>query len=202
MVNRLLPHSVTDDRMLAFEAAIDRLLSIDLAALRVYDIDNAPSTALYDLADQFNVLGNRGWNLASTDGQRRELIKQAIALHKTAGTPYSIKLALSAVGYPDVVITENPGLRYDGSVNYDGSATYEGAFLGYFTVILDPLRSTVSTELVALIIAIINEWKNTRSILLDLRIGDISLFKNLLIYNGFINYSGDNSQTYNGELEI
>ena len=202
MANLLLPYSARSPRTLAAEAAIDRLLNLDFDVLDVYNIDTVPESALYHLADQFNVLGYRGWLLADTLEQKRDLVKRSIELHKTAGTPYAIKRVLETVGYPDATITENPGLRYDGTVNYDGSATYEGALYGQFTVTLDPVRSAVSVELIDLIVALINEWKNVRSHLLDLRIGDISLFKNLLLYNGLIDYSGVNSQTYDGELKI
>jgi hypothetical protein len=199
MVNRLLPHSVQDARMLAFESAIDRLMSLDLSVLRVYDIDNVPATALYDLADQFNVLGNRGWNLADTEQEKRELIKQAITLHKTAGTPYSIKLALAAVGYPNSTIIENPGLRYDGSATYDGTERYRGDVNGYFIVVLSGALPAPNRDQVRLILALIEEWKNLRSLLFDLRQNDRSLLANPLYYDGRVSYDG--TQTYDGTIE-
>jgi len=196
----LLPDSVASDRGRAFEQLYERQLKIDLDILNVYDIDNVPESTLFDLADQFNVLGFRGWVLASTTEQRRQLVKNSIELHRVAGTPFAVKRALESVGYPNATIEENPGLRYDGSVQYDGTQRYLGGQLGQFIVTLDSIRGEVSTEKVALIIALINEWKNARSHLGDLRIGDISLFGNLLIYDGRIRYDGANGQTYNAEL--
>lgn len=198
----LVPFSIRDERMIAAESAIKRLHSLDLSSLDLYNIDEVPSEVLYHLADHFNVLGYRGWLLAKTDEQRRTLIKRSAELHKTAGTPFAVKRSLDTVGYPNAEIIENPGVRYDGSISYDGSSRYEGALLGQFIVVLDPERSAVSIELRDLIVALINEWKNARSVLADLRIGDISLFENLLLYNGLINYSGVNNQTYNGQLSI
>lgn len=201
--NSLLPSSIKCPLTLAAEAVIDRLMQLDLTALDIYNIDSVPASVLYDLADQFNVLGYRGWLLADTEQQRRTLIKNSIELHRTAGTPFAVKQSLASVGYPNVEIIENPGLRYDGSATYDGSQSYTGAALGQFIVILDTERSGVSKSQIQLIIALINEWKNTRSQLLDLRIGDISLFKNPLFYSGRIQYNGNvTGQTYSGELVV
>jgi P2-related tail formation protein len=198
----ILPGSIRCPLTLSAEAAIDRILQLDLSPLYVYDIDEVPAAALYDLADQFNVLGYRGWLLAETEQQRRNLIKSSIELHRTAGTPFAIKQALAAVGFPNTQITENPGLRYDGSQTHDGNDSYIGGSLGTFIVTLDPVRSNLNQNQITLIVALINEWKNARSHLLDLRIGDISLIFNALFHDGRIEYDGANSQTYSGELAL
>ena len=200
MTETLLPLSIQDDRNLAFEAVVDRLREFNLAVLAVYDINTVPASALFDLADQFTVLGLRGWTLATTASQRRELIKNAIRLHQTAGTPFAIKRAMELVGYPDATIQENPGTFYDGSLQYDGTWTYSGAQFGAFVVTLDSQQAKLSGELIDLIVGLINEWKNARSYLLDLRIGDISLFSNLLQYDGNWVYNGN--QEYDGERNI
>lgn len=46
------------------------------------------------------------WELATTDAQRRALILGAIAWHRKRGTPWAIKQALSAVGYPGSTLIE------------------------------------------------------------------------------------------------
>lgn len=200
MVN-ILPHSIRTPRTLAFEAVMARLQEINLSVLDVYDIDNVTAEALFELADQFNVLGLRGWALAETEAERRALIKEAIQLHQIAGTPQAILRAMELVGYPDATIEENPGPRYDGSNSYNGSIGYTGAQLGAFIVTLDSERSTVSTNQIALIIGLINEWKNARSWLLDLRIGDVSLINdNLFVYDGSSQYDG--LQEYDGVLNL
>ena len=164
--------------------------------LAIYDIDNVDASALPHLADQFNVLGLRGWNLANTEVERRSLVKEAIILHKTAGTPYAIRRVMALVGYPNATVVENPPLRYDGSSRYDGEEYYSGIKWFAFYVTLDPEQSQVSGDLINLILALINEWKNARSRLIDLRIGNISLFQNLLQYDGLSYYDG--TQTYDG----
>ncbi|MEM7344743.1 MAG: phage tail protein [Chloroflexota bacterium] len=200
MTDNILQPSVTDERTVAFETVLKRLQALDLSVLDIYNIDAVDETALYDLADQFNVLGLRGWNLTTTEAQRRALIKEAIQLHQTAGTPYAIKRVMTLVGYPNATILENPGTFYDGEWTYDGTRTYTGSQWGEFSVTLDPEQSAVSGPLIDLIVALINEWKNARSKLFDLRIGDISLFGNLLQYNGTWAYN--NAQDYDGDLNV
>lgn len=200
MSDSLLPPSIRDERFLALEALVNRIAELDLAILDIYDIDQVEASALYDLADQFNVLGFRGWMLAGDEAERRSLIKESIVLHRKAGTAYAVRRAMALVGYPSATVIENPPLAYDGTWSYDGSEVYVGKRLGGFVVVLDPVQSAVSGPLIELIVALINEWKNTRSHLLDLRIGAVSLFRNLLQYDGSWNYNG--LQEYDAEKNI
>ncbi len=177
-----------------------RVFGSDLNDLILYDFDNVPAAVLPHLAVDFLVTGYRGWLLAETESDQRELLKNAIALHKTAGTAYAIRLAMASVGWPGATVTENPPLLYDGSATYDGTERYEGFRYGGFIVTLDPVRVPVSQAQIDLIVELINVWKNTRSELLDLRIGEISLFSNLFQYNGTANYDG--AQEYDGILNI
>lgn len=197
----LLPPSIRDERFLTFEQVWDGLLAaLELDLLNIYDIDNVEESALIHLADQFNVLGLRGWNLASTVAERRALVKEAIALHRVAGTPYAVRRSMALVGYPDATVVENPPLTLDGSWTLNGDEYLIGKKLGAFIVVLDPEQSEVSTGAIALIVALINEWKNRRSHLIDLRIGDISLFSNLLLLDG--SWSLDGDQEIDGEKNL
>ena len=168
MSDKILEPRFADVRIQAYDAVVSRLQALDLDVLSIYDIDQVDVAALYDLADQFNVLGLRGWLLAGTEQQRRDLIKEAIQLHQTAGTPFAIKRVMALVGYPNATIKENPGNFYDSEWTYDGTRVYSGAQLGEFVVTLDPQQSKVTGEIIDLIVALINEWKNARSKLLDL----------------------------------
>ena len=192
----LLPPALQTPRFLAFEAVMERLGEIDLSVLDVYNLDQVDASVLFDQADQFNVLGVRGWTLARNEADRRMLVKEAIRLHRTAGTPFAIKRAMALVGYPNATILENPGNRHDGTLIHDGTASHSGAGYGAFVVTLDSERSVVSPDLIELIKALINEWKNTRSYLLDLRIGDVSLFGNLLLHDDTVIHDG--FQTHDG----
>lgn len=196
----LQPSLRRDERSVAYDEVLARLQGLDLAVLAIYDIDNVDASALVALSEQLNVQGLRGWTLALTEAKQRALLKDAIPLHQTAGTPYAVKRAMSLVGYPDATIQENPGNFYDGDWTYNGAREYDGAEIGAFIVTLDSTQSVVSTDRIELIVSLINEWKNARSYLLDLRIGNISLFSNLIQYNGGWNYDG--GQEYDGELNL
>lgn len=100
---------------------------IDLSKILVYLIDQAPADTLPFLAEQFDVLGYKGWLFADTDTKKRALLKKAIVLHKKKGTPWAIREALKAIGYVDVEIIEGAGgIQYDGTVDHDGTQDYGG----------------------------------------------------------------------------
>lgn len=192
----LIPPAIRDERFSAMEQLINEISEqIRAINLLIYDIDNVDSSALPHLGEQFNVMGLRGWFLADTDFKKRNLIKNAIELHRTAGTPYAIRLALETLGYTEVVITENPETGatarfYDATFNYDGSQSYGGTFRGTFIVDLN-VGGILSDQERDLIIALINEWKNTRSHLLELRTTQSLRYNSRALYNNEWNYGGD-----------
>lgn len=101
----LLPPPLRRDlNMRALETVIARLSTFDLTPLVVYDIDNAPVSLLPYLAEQFDVLGDAGWDLAKTDDERRALVKEAIWLHKIKGTPYAVRRALDILGVVATIV--------------------------------------------------------------------------------------------------
>lgn len=106
--------SINDARTQAHLALGARLPQIDLTPLLVYRIDSVPASALPALAWQFDVLSPL-WQLLAPGGgsvqqsgtqAARDLIKLAISLHRSRGTPYAIKTALAALGWPGVTILE------------------------------------------------------------------------------------------------
>jgi len=156
---------------------------------------------LFQLADQFNVLGLRGWGLADTLQKKRALVSRALELNRLAGTPWSVIQALDSLGYKNATIIENPGDQYDGTYTYDGTLTYGGDDpYGRFIVVLDPVFANVPQDQRDFVVALINEWKNVRSILDDLRIGNVSLFSNPMRYDGTFTYDG--TQTYDGDFTV
>ena len=119
----LLPDAIDDQRFRAYLGMTQSTLAaIDLNALQVWDFDNVDASLLPHLAEELNVTGYRGWLLADTEAQKRELLKVAIELHRYAGTPFAIEKALQSVGFTSATIIENPVsiFRYDGLFNYDG----------------------------------------------------------------------------------
>nr|BAA76526.1 tail fiber [Pectobacterium carotovorum] len=101
----------------------DRFDDIDLNALLVYLIDIADSSVLPWLAEQFSLFGD-GWELAESDDSKRALIKAAIDLHRSKGTPWSIKEIIRRFGFGESTLIENIG-----RLSYDGEATYNNLYV-------------------------------------------------------------------------
>jgi P2-related tail formation protein len=94
----------------AIEAIHRRLQQIDLSPLLIYRIDSVPAEALPFLQWQFDILSPE-WvlitsGLAPGSAGLRQLIKSAIPLHKTLGTPAALKTAFAALGWPNAVLFE------------------------------------------------------------------------------------------------
>lgn len=75
---------------------------------QLWSADGIPSDFLPYLAW---TLGVDFWDLLTTDEQRREAIKGAIAWHRKRGTPWAMKQALAARGYPNCEIIEHNQLH-------------------------------------------------------------------------------------------
>ncbi|MDR1709999.1 MAG: phage tail protein [Candidatus Accumulibacter sp.] len=172
MADRLAPPPLArDERFRALGDLAGRLSEIDLSPLLVYLVDTVAESALPYLAEQFHVLGAEGWRLATTEAQRRALLARAIALHRTKGTPWSIREALKALGFNDVEIEEHmPSNRYDGAISYSGAQVHDAYGWAQFRVITDAGDDQpITAEQTALIIDAINEWKPARCHLVDVR---------------------------------
>ncbi|MBS1776293.1 MAG: phage tail protein I [Bacteroidetes bacterium] len=122
-----------------------RLDALQLDKLLIYLINSVDAKALYYLAEQFDLLGYKGWKLADTDAKKRALIKNAIELHRYKGTIYAIRKALAALGYPNVTITEH--------------VTHWATF----KLSLNIGNNTLTPSAIADIEAVVNEYKNVRS---------------------------------------
>lgn len=190
---RLLSPGIRDERFRAFLALLDRWDAIDLLPLLPNRVESAPSRLLYALAWQFGVTGVAGWDLADTDDKRRDLIRRSIELHRRKGTPWAIREALRAVGFPDAQVVEGYGRnQFDGAHLYDGDITYSAeAVWANFAVMpgapadgrpVDPARR-------ALLQAVVENWKNARSRLLEMRYSTYR-FDGSYAYDGTMSYAG------------
>jgi P2-related tail formation protein len=151
-----------------YDIFTDRMKAIDLSILLINMFDTCPDVALPLLADQFHIKGVEGWQFVTTDVQRRNLISNAITIHKFKGTPYSIEKALELVGFPGATFQEGVDHYYDGSINYDGTATYgsEGwARFRVFIPVSDP--NLITIENTAIVTSTINEYKPVRCLLVE-----------------------------------
>lgn len=153
-----VPHLAAFDKLVA-----NRFENIDLSCVLMYLVDQVPAVALPILGDQFDVMGFKGWDLCATEEQKRELIKNAIELHRYKGTPWSIKQALRAIGFGEVEIQEGVSAYYDGEFTHDGTIDYGGDSWALFKVIIDlgNLKG-LNTAQTALVSLLINEYKPVR----------------------------------------
>lgn len=155
-------------------AAFDELAGLRFAALEIekvliYVIETVDADALYYLAEQFDVLGYRGWKLATTEAERRALIKRAVLLHRYKGTPFAIKEALRSIGFDNTVIQEGINYLYDASITHNGANEYGGDDWATFRVIFDLGNDKgISTTQTDDLVALVNEYKNVRSHLLGI----------------------------------
>jgi len=101
----LVPALRNDLNMRALETLAARLSGLNLAPSVLYDFDHVEASALIHLAEQFNVLGDAGWDIANTEAKKRALLKEAVALHRIKGTPYAVKRSLELLGV-NATVTE------------------------------------------------------------------------------------------------
>lgn len=87
-----------DPRFGPLAEATQRLEAIPLDGLLTYLIDTAPVAYLPALIQQFHIAGLEGGAFATSDAERRRLIREAIALHRKKGTPWAVKRALALSG--------------------------------------------------------------------------------------------------------
>lgn len=166
------PHINVFDKMTA-----DRFAAIPLEVILVYLIDIVQADALPVLGQQFDVMGYKGWLLAATEAEKRDLIKKAIELHRRKGTPWAVKEAIKRFGYDNVQIDERLDdllNYYNGARNYDGTHIYGGDFhWAYFRVIVDisNIATPVNSATAGVLVKLIYEYKPVRSWLYDLTFG-------------------------------
>ena len=169
------------DHIAQFDAMVEqRFANLNIEAVLIYLIDTVNASALPSLAAQFDVLGYKGYGLAQTEQQRRDVIKKAIELHRYKGTPWSIKEALKAIGYYDATVHErlvNP-IYYDGTFNHNGSQFYGPGHWADFRVTIDLGNDMgVTAQTAADAVKLILEYKNVRS-----RLRDVSYQASLIEY--------------------
>lgn len=136
----------------SLESLAARQAALDLAAVVIYDFDTVAASALPVLAEQFNVLGDAGWDLADTQAKQRALLKEAIALHRLKGTPRAIKRALALLSYSGQIkewwqrAPAGQPYTFELAIDVVGTQTY------------------VDDNILARIVRLVNFWKNARSI--------------------------------------
>lgn len=206
-VDTILPDSVSIFKHieafdLASKASLDEL---QLEVLLIYLIDQVDAKALPILADQFDVLGYKGWRLANTEADQRSLIKKAIELHRYKGTPWAVQEAMKSIGFDDALILEHVNGHW-----------------ANFKVQLFNKSVPITDQSIADLDKMIREYKNTRSNLVEIFIetdvldeiiliddagiaADINMDDNVflagaLFYDGVSNYDGTHDHSGDSDL--
>jgi Phage tail protein (Tail_P2_I) len=148
--------SIADLRTYALGKLGDRLGLLDLTQLFVYVINNVTEDALPFLAWQFDVL-EKFWQLEAPGATQRALIQQAIALHRSLGTPATLTTALGNLGFPNAKILE-------GQNSWGGNSWPVSQGWAVFRVILQPGNIPTPNQ-IQQIISAVNFFKPARCVL-------------------------------------
>ncbi|EDS5974694.1 phage tail protein I [Salmonella enterica subsp. enterica] len=145
----LLPPPLASDERFSILAniAAERFAQIDLTALLVYLVDIVDASALPSLAEQFHVQGLEGWLFAVNEQEKRDLIKQAIELHKYKGTPWAVRRALEILSLPGTI---SEWFEYGGKAYF-------------FKVEIELINQGMDENLFNNLVDLIHEYKNVRS---------------------------------------
>lgn len=183
--NHYCPVIASSERMTAWADLIHvKYESMPLEMIFKNLIDTVPALLLPWHADEYSLTGLDGWNLATSNYQKRELIKSAVELHAYKGTPWSIREIVRRLGFGEIdIITGLNHLYFDGTANYDGKYFYgDSDKWSYYRVILN----TAITNREALVLKqVLRYFAPAHCTLIALDYRNTSLF-----YNGQINYDG------------
>ncbi len=149
---------VNDLNSSAMDDLFSRFNSLDTEKLLVNLIDKVDASALPHLAEQFHIMGNEGWLQVKTEEEKRNLIKEAIIIHRYKGTKYAIVKVLEM-------------LNLEGKVKewheYSGNPYYFKVEAGF-------ANRGADQEIISKLEDLILEYKNERSFLESLEIFLIS----------------------------
>ncbi|WP_435951671.1 phage tail protein I [Dryocola sp. BD626] len=145
----LLPPPLASDERFSILAniAAERFAQIDLTTLLVYLVDLVDSSALPSLAEQFHVQGLEGWLFANNEQEKRELIKQAIELHKYKGTTWAVRRVLEILSLPGTI---SEWFEYGGKAYF-------------FKVDIELVDQGIDENTFNNLVDLIHEYKNVRS---------------------------------------
>ncbi|EFB2829187.1 phage tail protein I [Escherichia sp. 93.0816] len=149
-MDKLLPPPplASDERFSTLaNIAAERFAQLDLTALMVYLVDLVDASALPALAEQFHIQGLEGWLFTTDEREKRELIKQAIELHKYKGTIWAVRRVLEILSLPGTI---SEWFEYGGKAYF-------------FKVDIELVDKGMDENLFNNLVELIHEYKNTRS---------------------------------------
>lgn len=133
----------------------------DLTPYMVYLVDACDASLLPYLAEQFDIAGIKGFEMAGTEQQQRDIIKRSIELHKYIGTPWAVEQACAMAGFPIVSFDEGVTAPDKEPTSTDWAQ---------FRVIIDaPTDREITRDQIQRLWIFVEYYKNARSHLVELR---------------------------------
>lgn len=190
MGKKLMASAVADSRLGIFDQIIsDQFDNIDLAPIMVYLVDVVSESALPWLANQFDVDGFRGFDQCTTVSAKRELIKNAIQLHRNLGTIWGIKKACSLIGFTPKSIQENVPIYAGG----------ENVWCAFKIELTPTDLITITPDSLLMLKTFINYYKNARSILSEIYFS-IELDDNFSLTDDLVLSGGDFNDDFSDDF--
>ncbi|WP_405119232.1 phage tail protein [Pseudomonas leptonychotis] len=123
MAEQLPPALAGDERFAQLcELLAETYADLDIGAIAVYLVDHVKASLLPTLAEQFSLLDEAAWLLAESEYTRRNLIKNAVTLHRYKGTPWAIREVIRLLGFGEVTLQEGlAGHTRNGSISHNGN---------------------------------------------------------------------------------
>ena len=175
----LLPPPLRRDLNFRAQEALNATTSkLPLRPIVVYDFGHVEASALPHLAEQFNVLGDLGWELADTEAKKREYLKEAIALKRLKGTPFAIREIFRLLQLGEVVIQEGRGGKlHDGTYTRDSFVVYDGRQRDW-AIYRVTVNVLLSVRMAAKARALLERWAPARCHLWEIKQGNGVLIHN------------------------
>lgn len=143
----LFPKALQDKSNLAMEKVINKAFDIALKPMMFLFFDTCDARILPLLAAAFHVQGIEGWDFAKTEQEKRNLLKEALLIHRYKGTKAALKRVLNVLNITGEI---HEWFEYRGRPMY-------------FKVLLEVFDKPLSIETETQLIELIYEFKNVRS---------------------------------------
>jgi len=177
--------SVLPNNATALEKSLEQVARTGSAIPSVlgalWNPDTCPSQYLAYLAWALSV---DFWDARWSDETKRNVLRDAVRLHRLKGTLGSVKRALQSAGYGDATVHERfSNERYDGSQTYDCSINYEPQdhWAEYRVFLARPISFEQATQVREILSSVAPARCHLK---------ELSFEQALNIYDGTITYDG------------
>ena len=194
------------DHIRIFDEMVEqRCVDFPVDVVMTYMMQILTVTALPTMATDFGVNGLGGFELTTTEAEKRSMLANAIQRRKRIGTIGALRDAIMELGYSQPIIIEGAASLpwvYDGSYSFNGNIDFQGGNNGWatFMVILPEAELVSLTQAqVDELVAYINHYKNARSKLVGLGYFTTipPTYDGMFVYDGSASFDGIPAETVN-----